>query len=72
MEVDNEMDVNVDDAEEVDNEEDLQLLERLQLGIVSDDDDIDPPLEHGVESLEMCDSDDETYDPDIPDRDEYF
>jgi hypothetical protein len=37
MEVDNEMDVNVDDAEEVDNEEDLQLLERLQLGIVSDD-----------------------------------
>jgi hypothetical protein len=72
MEVDNEMDVNVDDAEEIDNEEDLQLLERLQLGIVSDDDDIDPPLEHGVESLEMSDSDDETYDPDMPDRDEYF
>jgi hypothetical protein len=48
MEVDNEMDVNVDDAEEVDNEEDLQLLERLQLGIVSDDDDLDPLLEHGV------------------------
>jgi hypothetical protein len=51
MEVDNEMDVNVDDAEEVDNDEDLQLLERLHLGNVSNDDDIDPPLEHDVESL---------------------
>jgi hypothetical protein len=72
MEVDNEMGINVDDAKEVDTDEDLQLLERLHLGNVSDDDDIDPPLEHGVEFLEMRDSDGETYDPDIPDPDEYF
>jgi hypothetical protein len=72
MEVDNKMVVYNDVAEEVHNDDDLQLLEQLHLGNVSDDDDTVPPLEHGVESMNMCDSDDETYDPDILDHDEYL
>jgi hypothetical protein len=70
MEVDNEMGVDGDDAEEVQNDDDLRLLERLRLGIHNDDDTI-PPLDHGVESMDMRDSDDD-YDPNIPDYDDYF
>jgi hypothetical protein len=60
-----------DDAEEVQNDDDLRLLERLRLGNDNDDDDTVPPLEHGVESTDMRDSDDD-YDPNIPDYDDYF
>jgi hypothetical protein len=48
MEVDKEMVVNNDAAEEVCNDDDLKLLEWLCLGNGCDDDDIVPPLEHGV------------------------
>ena len=71
MEVDNEMVVDDDTIEEVQNDEDLRLLERLRLGNSNDDDDTVPPLEYGVEFMDMRDSDDE-YDPDIPDHYEYF
>jgi hypothetical protein len=71
MEVDNEMIVDDDDVEEVQNDDDLRLLEWLYLGNGNDDDDIVPPLEHGVESMDMRDGDDE-YDPDILDYDDYF
>jgi hypothetical protein len=70
MEVDNEMVVDGDTGEEVYNDDDIQFLERLRLG--NDDDNVVPPLEHGVENIDMCDSDDETYDPADPDHDEYF
>jgi hypothetical protein len=43
MEVDNEMGVDDDDAEEVQNDDDLTLLERLHLGNYNDDDDTVPP-----------------------------
>jgi hypothetical protein len=65
------MEVDLDDAGEEVHDEDLQLLERLDLGSDSDDD-VFPPLEHGVEDMEMRDSDDETYDPTNTDHDEYF
>jgi hypothetical protein len=71
VEVDNEMGVDDDDVEEVQNDDDLRLLERLCLGNGNDDDDTIPPLEHDVESMDMRDSDDE-YDLDIPDYDDYF
>jgi hypothetical protein len=71
MEVDNEMVVDDDDAEEVQNDDDLGLLERLYLGNDNDDDDTVPPLEHGIESMDMRDSADE-YDLDILDYDDYF
>ena len=72
MEVDNEMVVDDNVAEEVRDVEDVELLERLRLGNDNDDDDDTGPLEGGVENMEMRDSDDETYDPDNPDHDEYF
>lgn len=69
MEVDDDETVDDEDAgDEVHNAKDLELLERLQLGL---DDDI-PPLEHGPDYLDMRDSDDETYDPANPDQDDYF
>ena len=71
MEVDNERVVNKDAGDEVHNVMDLELLERLRLGNDSDDDSV-PPLEHGVDYIDMHDSDDETYDPANPDHDEYF
>jgi hypothetical protein len=71
MEVDNEMGVDDDDAEEVQNNDDLRLLERLRLGNDNDDDDTIPPLEHDVESMDMRDSDDD-YDPNISDYHDYF
>ena len=52
------------------NAKDLELLERLQLG--DDNEDEIPPLEHGLELLDLRDSDDETYDPANPDEDDYF
>jgi hypothetical protein len=66
------MEVEMDDAgEDVHDENDLQLLERLGLGSDSDDD-VFPPLEHNVEDMDMRDSDDDTYDPANTDHDEYF
>ena len=71
MEVhDDEMVDNEDAGEEVRNAKDLELLERLQLG--DDNEDEIPPLEHGLELLDLRDSDDETYDPANPDEDDYF
>ena len=72
MEVhDDEMVDDEDDVdEEVRNAKDLELLERLQLG--DDNEDEIPPLEHGLELLDLRDSDDETYDPANPDEDDYF
>ena len=52
------------------NVKDLELLERLQL--VNDNEDEILPLEHGLELLDLRDSDDETYDPANPDEDDYF
>jgi hypothetical protein len=71
MEVDNEMGVDDDDAEEVQNDDNLRLLERLHLGNDNDDDGTVPPWEHDVESMGMRHSDDE-YDPNILDYDDYF
>ena len=71
MEVhDDEMVDDEDADEEVRNAKDLELLERLQLG--DDNEDEIPPLEHGLELLDLRDSDDETYDPANPDEDDYF
>jgi len=72
MEVDNEQLPDHDAGDEVHNPDELQFLERLRLGNESDDDDVIPPLEHGVENFDMRDSDDETYDPTNTDHDEYF
>ena len=70
MEVhDDEMVDDVDAGEEVRNAKDLELLEWLQLG--DDNEDEIPPLEHGLELLDLRD-DDETYDPANPDEDDYF
>ena len=70
MEVDNEGVADEDAGDEVQNEKDLELLQRLQLGNDSDDD--IPPSEHGDDYIDMHDSDDETYDPANPDHDDYF
>ena len=71
MEVhDDEMVDDEDAGEEVRNVKDLELLEWLQLG--DDNKDEIPPLEHGIELLDLRDSDDETYDPANPDEDAYF
>ena len=71
MEVDNERVVHEDYGDEVHNLQDLELLEQLRLGNERDDDN-EPPLENGVDCNDTRDSDDETYDPNIPDHDEYF
>ena len=71
MEVhDDEMVDDEDAGEEVRNAKDLELLERLQLG--NDNEDKIPLLEHGLELLDLRDSDDETYDPANLDEDDYF
>lgn len=58
-----------DDGDEVYNAKDLELLEKLQLGL---DEDI-PPSEHVSDcDLDMHDRDDETYDPTNPDHVDYF
>ena len=67
---DDEMVDDQDAGEEVCNAKDLELLQRLQLGDGNEDE--IPPLEHRLELLDLCDSDDETYDPANPDEDDYF
>jgi hypothetical protein len=63
----------VDDnaREQVHNDDDLQLLEKLCLSNDNDNDNVVPPLEHGIENMDLRDSDDETYDPTKLDHDEY-
>ena len=55
MEVHDDEMVDEDAGEEVRNAKDLELLERLQLG--NDNGDEIPPLEHGLELLDLLDSD---------------
>ena len=69
MEVENEREVNEEGGDEVQNIQDLQLLERLRLGIDSEDD-IPPSDFAGY--VDIADSDDEDYDPANPDYDDYF
>jgi hypothetical protein len=69
MEVDNEWGDQEDVGDEVVNVEDLQMLDRLQLG----DDNVDNiPHTDSVNYFDMVDSDDETYDPANPDPEDYF
>ena len=69
MEVDNEREVDEEGADEVQNIQDLQLLERLRLGRDSEDD-IPPSDFAGY--VDIADSDDEDYDLANPDYDDYF
>jgi len=69
MEVDNEWVDAGNAGDEVLNEKDLQMLDRLQLG--QDNVDNIPPSD-SVEYFDMIDSDDETYDPTNPDHEDYF
>ena len=69
MEVDNEWVDAGNAGDEVLNEKDLQMLDRLQLG--QDNVDNIPPSD-SVEYFDMIDSDDETYDPANPDHEDYF
>ena len=57
-----------DSGDEVEDERDIELLEQVAAGI---DEDI-PPSDAAGDDLDMRDSDDETYDPDIPEQDVYF
>ena len=59
---------NEDVGDVVHNERDVELLEKVQLGV---DEDI-PPLDEGPHYLDMHDSDDETYDLDNPNHNVYF
>lgn len=56
-----------DSGDDVRNERDVQLLEKIQLGIDEDMREDEEP-----DALEMRDSDDDTYHPDNPDTDVYF
>ena len=69
IEVDNEWVAEENEGDEVVNEKDLTMLDRLQLG----EDNIDniPPSD-SVDELDMIDSDDDTYDPANPDSEDYF
>ena len=71
MEVDNETFVDENAGDEIDDDDDLALLNKLNLGNDNDDDN-DPPLEYGVEDIDTRDSDDESCDLDNPDHDDYF
>jgi len=53
----------------VENVQDLELLERVRIGN-ADHDKIGPS--DSVDYSDMCDSDDESYDPADPDHDAYF
>ena len=57
-----------DDGGEIHNERDVELLEKVQLGVHEDI----TPSDEGPHDLDDRDSDDETYDPDNPDHDVYF
>jgi hypothetical protein len=65
---DDEMVDDEDAGDEVHDERDVELLEKVQAGL---DEDISPSDE-GPHYLDMRDSDDETYDPDNVDQDVYF
>jgi hypothetical protein len=64
MEVDEEWVVDEEAADEVHDPRDLNMLDGLQLGNDSDEDE-------DVDDLEALDSDDDTYRPDNPDLEEY-
>ena len=70
MEVDNDGVADENAGDEVQNVKDLELLQRLHLGNVGDDN--IPPLEHGHDYIDTRDSDDDTYDLATPDHDDYF
>ena len=67
MEIDVDMVVDEEEGDEVQNEKDLQMLERLHLG--NDNDNIAPS---DSADYDMVDSDDDTYDPANPDHEDYF
>jgi hypothetical protein len=69
MEVDNKTVDDEDAGDEVENEKDLQMLDRFRLGNANED---DVPPSDSDEYLDMVDSDDETYDPANPDDVDYF
>jgi hypothetical protein len=58
-----------DARDEVQNEKDLQMLDRLRLG--NDNEDNIPPSD-SVDYFDNVDSDDESYDPTNPDHADYF
>jgi hypothetical protein len=58
-----------DAGDELENEKDLQMLDRFRLGNANED---DVPPSDSDEYLDMVDSDDETYDPANPDDVDYF
>ena len=64
MEVDEEWVVDEEAADEVHDPRDLKMLDRLQLGNDSDEDE-------AVDDLEALDSDDDTYHSDNLDHEEY-
>jgi hypothetical protein len=69
MEVDNETVDDKDSGDEVQNEKDLQMLDRLCLG--NDNENNIPPSD-SVDYFDNVDSDDESYDPANPDHADYF
>jgi hypothetical protein len=69
MEVDNETVDDEDAGDEVQNEKDLQMLDRLRLG--NDNEDNIPPSD-SVDYFNNVDSDDESYDLANPDHVDYF
>jgi hypothetical protein len=64
MEADKEWVVDEDAADEVHDQKDLEMLDRLRLGNDNDEDD-------AVEDLDNLDSDDDTYRLDNPEHEEY-
>jgi hypothetical protein len=64
MEEDEEWVVDEEAADEVHDLRDLKMLDGLQLGNDSDEDEV-------VDDLEALDSDDDTYRPDTPDHEEF-
>jgi hypothetical protein len=61
------MEVEDDDGDEVDDERDIELLEKVAVGLHVDA----PPSEEYLD-MDMHDSDDETYDPDNLHEDVYY
>ena len=61
--------IKLNDGDEVVNEKDLRMLDRLALG-EDNIDNIHPS--DSVDELDMIDSDDDTYDPANPDSEDYF
>jgi hypothetical protein len=61
------MEVEDDDGDEVDDERDIELLEKVAVGLHVDA----PPSEEYLD-MDMRDSDDETYDPDNLHEDVYY